>query len=832
VAASGQITSDRTDLTLAATEQSEAQRRYATFFEQAATDFKALLRNAQSAASARAADDLAQRLLATPAGQVTTTIDGTRLVDLVTQRLQGELEVEREISKQLLDEATAKESKANSTVRFYLLGTSLGILAALGLAFLVARATVRPLRQLTDAANQLAGQQLPRLVERLRDPDADTASVRLAPIPVHSRDEIGQLAKAFNDIQQVTTEVADEQTSLLRKGISDIFVNLARRNQALLDRQIEFIDQLESNEADPDQLDNLFRLDHLATRMRRNAESLLVLAGAEPPRRRGRSVPLADVVRVAIGEVEDFARVNLLALDEVTVTANVAVDLSHVVAELMDNATQFSPPETLVEVVGHRTRGDSYVLSVSDQGIGMSAEQLAEANQQLAQPPLMGLSLGRSLGFIVISRLAARHAISVRLTTSPSDGITSLVTLPAHLLGDAPGTVTEPAAMAPPGRRAARPVEAAAASDGDGQAAAPLAPPVPGEPRLPEPVLVGRTSNGHAGAELRPLRLPVAATLESDRLEEAAAPDTAESVESGQAAEAVVSEALADAGTEPSTAPTSRYENGSDPVRALDTGAGRGAGQPASSDGGASFTYNDIGETELGVPQVSSRPTLPRWSLDIEEPPTWTAAPERRDPAEPAEPASAEPVTAGAAEVALTSTGERNEPEARVEGMPSGLQEPGGLSLPRRVSGLDRSSAAGTTLGSAPAERAPVTSELVSEAQPASATSAAGETAESTPVHHGELVAGHAVDVGPRPGELTAAGLVRRSPKQQIRDLAASAANLQAARVVGSQRSPEEVRRMLSRYRTGLQRGRSPVQPGGPSQGKASGSGQTSEERK
>ena len=231
----------------------------------------------------------------------------------------------------------------------------------------------------------------------------------------------------------MTIEVAEEQGALLRKGIGDIFINLARRNQTLLDRQIEFIDQLEANEEDPDQLDNLFKLDHLATRMRRNAESLLVLAGAEPPRRRGRPVALADVVRVAIGEVEDFARISLLALDDVTVGGNVAVDLAHLLSELMENATHFSPPDTTVEIVGHRSE-DGYTLSVSDQGIGMSADQLAEANTQLARPPLVGLALSRSLGFIVIGRLASRFGVAVKLTSSPSGGVTALVTLPPELV--------------------------------------------------------------------------------------------------------------------------------------------------------------------------------------------------------------------------------------------------------------------------------------------------------------------------------------------------------------------------------------------------------------
>src|SRR5690606_20975125 len=243
---------------------------------------------------------------------------------------------------------------------------------ALIFAFFVFRATTIPLRKLTSAAYTLSTDRLPALVDRLRNPEADTGetlATTLTPIDIDSKDEIGQLADAFNSIQQVTVEVAEEQAALLRKGIGDIFINLARRNQTLLDRQIEFIDQLESNEQDPDQLDNLVKLDHLATRMRRNAESLLVLAGAEPPRRRGRPVSLADVVRVAIGEVEDFARIQLLSLDEATVGGNVAVDLAHLLSELMENATHFSPPDTSVEIVGHRA-AEGYVLSVTDQGIG------------------------------------------------------------------------------------------------------------------------------------------------------------------------------------------------------------------------------------------------------------------------------------------------------------------------------------------------------------------------------------------------------------------------------------------------------------------------------
>ncbi len=358
-------------------------------------------------------------------------------VDLLGIYRSALIDPNKSLNKELKDGAASLKNDADTSARLYAVGAIGAILAAFILAFLVYRATTVPLKKLTSAAYTLSTERLPGLVERLRNPEeaeGQSLAETLTPIDISSKDEIGQLADAFNSIQHVTVEVAEEQAQLLRKGIGDIFINLARRNQTLLDRQIEFIDQLEANEEDPDQLDNLFKLDHLATRMRRNAESLLVLAGAEPPRRRGRPVALADVVRVAIGEVEDFARIQLLALDDATVGGNVAVDLAHLLSELMENATHFSPPDTMVEVVGHRADDGSYIISVSDQGIGMSADQLSEANVQLANPPLVGLALSRSLGFIVIGRLAQRFAISVKLTASPSGGVTALVTLPDDLV--------------------------------------------------------------------------------------------------------------------------------------------------------------------------------------------------------------------------------------------------------------------------------------------------------------------------------------------------------------------------------------------------------------
>ncbi|MEO8697437.1 MAG: nitrate- and nitrite sensing domain-containing protein, partial [Acidimicrobiales bacterium] len=365
---------------------------------------------------------------------ISVSIEPAALVNSAVLRLEALHKMEQGITTSILDSATKDESTANRQAQTYAVVAASAVIVAIALAMLLARSVVGPLRRLTRSAYELSEERLPQLVDQLTKPDSDAAQFTLEPIEVRSRDEIGQLARAFNNLQEVTSNVAGQQSQLLRKGIGDIFVNLARRNQSLLDRQIEFIDQLEANEDDPDQLENLFKLDHLATRMRRNAESLLVLAGAEPPRRRGRPVDMADVVRVAIGEVEHFSRITLLALDEATVAGNVAVDLAHLLSELMENATQFSPPDTSVEIVGHLTREGTYVLSVSDQGIGMSAEQMNDANRVMASPPVLGLALSRSLGFTVIGRLAQRFGIQVRMMSSPAGGASALVTVPATLV--------------------------------------------------------------------------------------------------------------------------------------------------------------------------------------------------------------------------------------------------------------------------------------------------------------------------------------------------------------------------------------------------------------
>ena len=329
--------------------------------------------------------------------------------------------------------ATGREARRESTLYAGLMAS--GLLAALLLAIVAARSITQPLHALTEAADDLAEERLPRLVEALQHPGDDDERYLAAtaePLQLDGRDELGRLSRAFNEVQSVAVTVAAQQATLLRKGISDLYVNLARRNQSLIERQIGLLDGLEAEEQDPDALEHLYQLDHLATRMRRNAESLLVLAGAEGGQRRSRPLSVADAVRAALSEVEQFDRVDLGDLAPSVVQGHAVSDVAHILAELLENATQFSAPATRVRVEGART-GGSYQLMIGDEGIGMPDEQLEALNTLLSDPPVTGLALSRSLGCLVAARLAARHGITVRLRRGET-GTTAYVVLPRSLI--------------------------------------------------------------------------------------------------------------------------------------------------------------------------------------------------------------------------------------------------------------------------------------------------------------------------------------------------------------------------------------------------------------
>ena len=323
------------------------------------------------------------------------------------------------------------------------------LLSALSVV-VIGRTITDPIDDVSASARELADVRLPALLDTLRHPGRPSPSFE--PLVASSNDEVSELVDSLNAVQVGIAGLAEEQRTMVRQGLSELVVNLARRNQSLLDRQIEVIDRLEHEEEDPDRLQELFNLDHLATRMRRNAESLLVVAGAEPARRRGGPVEVADALRVAMSEIEDYRHVQLTDVEDARIGAQSAVDLAHLFSELLENATQFSPPESPVEVTGVRHPDGSYLISCVDHGIGMTTDQLATANDVLQNPPELGLGLTRSLGFIVVGRLAARLGVQIELTHTPNGGITAIADIPSSVLSDSNLPVSEsaPAPASPP----------------------------------------------------------------------------------------------------------------------------------------------------------------------------------------------------------------------------------------------------------------------------------------------------------------------------------------------------------------------------------------------
>ncbi|PPK70540.1 nitrate- and nitrite sensing domain-containing protein [Actinokineospora auranticolor] len=311
------------------------------------------------------------------------------------------------------------------------------ILAALVVTFIVARSLLVPLRVLRRDVLDVANRRLPETVGRiLADPDpVEAAKNAVEPVPVFTREETGQLARSFDAVHDQAVRMATEQ-ALLRDNINSIFVNLSRRSQTLVERQLSLIDRLEQDEQDPDQLASLFELDHLATRMRRNSESLLVLSGSGLSRQLSRPVPAAEVVGAAVSEVEQYARIEVLSAPEVAVQGRAVSDLVHLIAELLDNATSFSEPEKKVYVRMAVTRKKELAIQITDSGVGMSDDEIEAANARLADPPDLDVSVTRRMGLYVVARLAKRHEVKVRLRDNEDieGGLIARITVPSNLV--------------------------------------------------------------------------------------------------------------------------------------------------------------------------------------------------------------------------------------------------------------------------------------------------------------------------------------------------------------------------------------------------------------
>ncbi|RVX42801.1 signal transduction histidine kinase [Nonomuraea polychroma] len=351
------------------------------------------------------------------------TVSGRALNDFNTMVLAG--------GDRVVDRAVPVA--VNVIIRLVLAG-GLGLIAVIAsiiLSITTARAIFAQLQKLRDAAHELSDDRLPGVVERIgRGEEVDLA--KEAPDLDFGDDEIGQVGQAFNTVQRTAIKVAAEQAEL-RRSIRDILLSLARRTQGLVHRQLTVLDVMERRETDPEELKELFRLDHLAIRMRRNAENLIVLSGSSPARTWRRSVPMVDVVRGALAEVEDYTRVTLLPMGEVVLVGRAVGDVVHLLAELIENAVSFSPPYTNVQVTGQLV-ANGYVVEIEDRGLGMKPEDLEAANERIANPPEFRITGTARLGLYVVSQLARRHDIQVVLKASPYGGTTVVVLLPQELV--------------------------------------------------------------------------------------------------------------------------------------------------------------------------------------------------------------------------------------------------------------------------------------------------------------------------------------------------------------------------------------------------------------
>ncbi|WP_204053234.1 nitrate- and nitrite sensing domain-containing protein [Microbispora siamensis] len=310
------------------------------------------------------------------------------------------------------------------------------LVLVLATTVLIARSMVRPLRRLRAEALDIAGRRLPDIVRQMRESEDPERESHVQPIAVDSTDEIGEVAQAFDEVHTQAVRLAAEE-SRLRANVNAMFVNLSRRTQTLVERQISLIDGLERGEEDGRRLADLFKLDHLATRMRRNSENLLVLAGHEPPRKRSQPARLVDVVRASLSEVEDYERVVVRIPRTIAIAGHAANDVVHLLAELVENAIAFSPRNTKVVVSSSPVEGGAVMLGVTDAGIGMSPEELAEINRRLAEPPTIDVSVSRRMGLFVVGRLALRHGIRVQLRRGDGAGVIAMVLFPAQLVSNA-----------------------------------------------------------------------------------------------------------------------------------------------------------------------------------------------------------------------------------------------------------------------------------------------------------------------------------------------------------------------------------------------------------
>jgi signal transduction histidine kinase len=377
--------------------------------------------------------------------------------------------------RQAADALTQQASNVASGTNLQLIVTGgiglLLVIVSIVVAIFTARSLVRELSGLRQSALALANERLPEVVDRLALGQDVDVSTEAPDIPASS-DEIGQVRDAFTAVQQTAVRAAVGQARL-RQGMSEVFRNLARRSQSLLHRQLALLDAMERRARDPQELEDLFRLDHLTTRMRRHAESLIILSGHQPARGWRNPVPLVDVLRAAVAEVEDYTRIRATSATSASLMGPVVGDVIHMIAELAENATMFSPPNTPVVIHGD-TVGKGFAVEIEDRGLGMSDEQLARINDLLENPPPFDPSGSDQLGLFVAGQLAKRHDIKISLRPSPYGGTTAIVLIPQSLVVPEGSHAKDPAAALTEGTPRFKASHALDWAGGDGAGEAPV----------------------------------------------------------------------------------------------------------------------------------------------------------------------------------------------------------------------------------------------------------------------------------------------------------------------------------------------------------------------
>ncbi|GAA0617733.1 hypothetical protein GCM10010174_39720 [Kutzneria viridogrisea] len=401
----------------------------------AAVEGKALDRREQAADQILAPDQPAVR----PAAQIVAWQQASQPV--ADQLARFETALSGSLSQAVSQLSTSSKASSLQDAALVIGALLLGLV----LALYFATTLLRPLWILRRRALDVAKRELPEVIENFARSPEVSAQVLPAQVEVSTTEEIGQLARAFDEVHTSAVRLAAEQAAL-RHSVNEIFVSLSRRTQSLVDNQLRMIEDMEAEELDPDQLDRLFKLDHLATRMRRNSENLLVLAGASLRRSTRRPVPLTGMLQAAVSEIEQYTRIVLKPAPELVLVGDAVSDAVHLLAELLDNATTFSPPQTQVTVVCTQYRRGDLRIAVADEGVGLSTAELEELNRQLATSAPIEAAVSQKMGLFVVSRLAARRGITVRLRNNIGSGIIADVTLPGDVLRPAEST---PPAVSP-----------------------------------------------------------------------------------------------------------------------------------------------------------------------------------------------------------------------------------------------------------------------------------------------------------------------------------------------------------------------------------------------